>query len=243
MTRQQLHARLDLVLTILALLVLPALVLEAFATDPFWINAATVLDWAIWIGFAVILVALFFVERDRRRFWRGHAFDLLIVVLTPPIAPELWQTFRALRALRLVRLFLAGMRLHRFASHLTRASVVGPASVVLAVIVVGSATVVQMIEPGVTSITDALWWAISRVTALGDGGIVLTEPASRALELIVVLSGLAFLSLITAAIATIFVRAEEAADPELERLDAITARLDRIEARLDEQASRFRSGG
>lgn len=237
MTRQQLHARLDLILTILALLVLPALVLEAFATDPFWINVATVLDWAIWIGFAVILAALFFVERDRRRFWRGHAFDLLIVVLTPPIAPELWQTFRALRALRLVRLLLAGMRLHRFASGLTRASVVGPAAVVLAVIVVGSATVIEMLEPSVTSITDALWWAISRVTALGDGGVVLTEPASRAVEMVVVLSGLAFLSLITAAIATIFVRAEEAADPELERLDAIAARLDRIEARLNEQAS------
>ena len=235
MTRRQLHTRLDFGLTILALLVLPALVLETFATDPFLIDAANKLDWAIWLGFAAILVALFFVEPDRRRFWRGHAFDLLIVVLTPPIAPELWQTFRALRALRLVRLLLAGMRLHRFARGLTRASVVGPAAVVLAVIIVGSATVVNMIEPGVPSITDALWWSISRVTALGDGGIVLTEPVSRALELVVVLSGLAFLSLITAAIATIFVRAEEAADPELEKLDAIVARLDRIESRLNER--------
>lgn len=234
MTRRQLHTRLDFGLTILALLVLPALVLETFATEPSWIAAANTLDWAIWLGFAAILVALFFVERDRRRFWRGHAFDLLIVVLTPPIAPELWQSFRALRALRLVRLLLAGMRLHRFARGLTRASVVGPAAVVLAVIIVGSATVVNMIEPGVPSITAALWWSISRVTALGDGGIVLTEPVSRALELVVVLSGLAFLSLITAAIATIFVRAEEAADPELEKLDAIVARLDRIEARLNE---------
>src|SRR5687767_9089978 len=157
MTRQQLHTRLDLGLTILALLVLPALVLETFATEPPWIAAASALDWAIWLGFAAILIALFFVERDRRRFWRGHAFDLLIVVLTPPIAPELWQSFRALRALRLVRLLLAGMRLHRFARGLTRASVVGPAAVVLAVIIVGSATVVNMIEPGVPSITDALW--------------------------------------------------------------------------------------
>lgn len=236
MTRQQLHTRLDFGLTVLALLVLPALLLEAFATDPLWLDAANKVDWSIWAGFALILIALFFVEPDRRRFWRGHAFDLLIVVLTPPIAPELWQTFRALRALRLVRLLLAGKRLHGFASRLTRASVVGPAAVVLAIIVVGSATVVQMIEPGVTSITDALWWSISRVSALGDGGIVLTEPASRALELVVVLSGLAFLSLITAAIATIFVRAEEATDPELERLDAIAARLDRIEARLNERA-------
>jgi voltage-gated potassium channel len=92
-----------------------------------------------------------------------------------------------------------------------------------------------MIEPGVTSITDALWWSISRVTALSDGGIVLTEPVSRVLELIVVLSGLTFLSLITAAIATIFVRAEQASDPELDRLDAIVARLDRIEARLNQR--------
>ena len=160
---------------------------------------------------------------------------MLIVVLTPPIAPDLLQSFRALRALRLVRLLLAGMRLHRFARGLTRASVVGPAAVVLAVIIVGSATVVNQIEPGVPSMIDALWWSISRVTALGDGGIVLTEPVSRALELVVVLSGLAFLSLITAAIATIFVRAEEAADPELEKLDAIVARLDRIEARLNER--------
>ncbi len=47
-----------------------------------------------------------------------------------------------------------------------------------------------------------------------------------------VLSGLAFLSLITAAIATVFVQSEKQADPEVAKLDEIIARLDRLEARL-----------
>lgn len=235
MTRSQLHERLDLALTLLALMVLPAMLIEAITDEPRWSAVSAVLDWVIWGGFAVVLVALFFIEPNRRRFWRGHALDILIVIATPPMAPEVWQAFRALRALRLLRLALAGFRLHRYARGLTRASVVGPAAIVLAVIVVGAATVVNMLEPDAApSMAQSVWWATSRVTALGDGGVVLREAPARAVEILVVLSGLAFLSLITAAIATVFVRAEqEADDPVAARLRVIDERLDRIEQRLN----------
>lgn len=92
--------RLDFTLTVLAFLVLPAIAIETVADDPNWLQFASLLDWAIWIGFGAVLIALYFVIPDRNLFFRKHAFDVLIVVLTPPVAPEMWQAFRALRVLR-----------------------------------------------------------------------------------------------------------------------------------------------
>jgi voltage-gated potassium channel len=94
-------------------------------------------------------------------------------------------------------------------------------------------TAVRTLEPDqVASVGHGMWWALSRATALGDGGITLVTSAGRAIEVGMVLASLAFLSLITAAIATVFVRAEEEEDPELDKLDEILMRLERLESRL-----------
>lgn len=235
--RSDIARRLDVLLTVLAFLVLPSILLETVAEDPTILRITNVMDWLIWLGFGATLVALYAVFPDRRAFARRHTFDVLIVVLTPPLAPEAWQAFRALRVLRFLRLVLAGFRLHRFMRGIARVSIVGPAAVVLVVVVVGAAIALRLIEPEATSsFSSSVWWAISRVTALGDGGIAPETITGRALELAVVLSGLAFLSLITAATATIFVRAEKEADPP-DRLGEVITRLDRIEQRLERGGS------
>lgn len=237
MTRAVLERRLDLALTVLAFLVLPSIAIETVAEDPTLLDITEALDWMIWIGFGAVLVGLYAVTRDMRLFARRHAFDVLIVVLTPPLAPEAWQAFRALRVLRFARLVLAGVRLHHFMSGISRVSVVGPAAVVLVTVVLGAAIALRLVEPETaTSFASSVWWAVSRVTALGDGGIVPATPVGRGLELALVVAGLAFLSLITAAIATIFVRADAEDKDDVGKLDQVLERLERIEARLPERS-------
>lgn len=233
--RERLHTMFDVLLTVFAVLVLPSVLLEALADqdDPFWTVVGANLDWFIWIGFTLCVIGALAVARDRRRALRSHAIDLALVVVTPPVVPEPWQALRALRTLRLVRLLLAGFRLHRYARRLSRKNVVAPAAVALVVVLLLAATAVRILEPErVPSVGHGMWWAISRATALGDGGVTLTTVPARVIEVAAVVSGLAFLSLITAAIATVFVKSEEEQDPEVTKLDEILSRLDRLEARL-----------
>jgi voltage-gated potassium channel len=173
------------------------------------------------------------VARDTRAALKSHAIDIALVILPPPIVPEAWQALRALRTLRLLRLVAAAFRLNRYVRHVSRKNIVAPAALVLMVAMLFAATAVSIIEPDqVPSVGHGMWWALSRATALGDGGLTLATVPGRLIEIGVVLFGLAFLSLITAAIATVFIQSEEQVDPEMSKLDEIIARLDRLEIRL-----------
>ena len=231
--RAQLRSALDVLLTVFALLVLPSLIADAVAEENAdLLSLAADLDWVLWFGFAFTLVAIFILSDNRRRAVRTYALDIALVLITPPVMPAALQALRALRILRLARLVLVGLRLHRYARKLRRASVIGPATVALGLLLLGAAAALRMVDPDqVPSFGHALWWTVARSTALGDAGLTLESPASRAIELVVVVAGLAYLSLLTAAIASVFLRTE-VADPEATKLDDIVARLARIEQDL-----------
>jgi len=83
-----------------------------------------------------------------------------------------------------------------------------------------------------------MWWAIQTVTTVGYGDVVPQSDAGRAVATLLLLGGLAFLSVVTATITSSFVArrqrelAETAADPLMERVSALHDRLDGIEAEL-----------
>jgi voltage-gated potassium channel len=83
-----------------------------------------------------------------------------------------------------------------------------------------------------------MWWALQTVTTVGYGDVVPQDDAGRAMASLLMLGGLAFLSVVTAVITSSFVarRQEElhdaASDPILDRLDRLHERLDGIEAEL-----------
>lgn len=66
-----------------------------------------------------------------------------------------------------------------------------------------------LLEPGVVSPVDGLWLALTTAATVGYGDIVPTTRASQAFAVLVVVLGLAVLSLVTASVAAIFVGKEE----------------------------------
>lgn len=66
-----------------------------------------------------------------------------------------------------------------------------------------------MVEPRVHTLSDGLWLAFTTAATVGYGDIVPSTPASRAFAVLVVLLGLAVLSLVTASLAAMFVETEE----------------------------------
>ena len=66
------------------------------------------------------------------------------------------------------------------------------------------------LEPEVHSLSDGLWLAFTTAATVGYGDLVPTTLASRSFSVVVVLLGLAVLSLVTALLAAIFVEREVA---------------------------------
>jgi voltage-gated potassium channel len=88
------------------------------------------------------------------------------------------------------------------------------------------------------SIGSGLWWAVQTVTTVGYGDHVPTTVAGRLVASLVMLFGIGFLTVVTAAITSTFVSrsrietrpAREA--PVAEQLRQLNERLERIEAAL-----------
>ena len=67
-----------------------------------------------------------------------------------------------------------------------------------------------MIDPHVHTLSDGLWLAFTTAATVGYGDVVPSTPASRGFAVVVVLLGLAVLSLATASLAAIFVEKDVA---------------------------------
>ena len=130
-----------------------------------------------------------------------------------------------------------------------------PVSVRNAANVIVVATAVVVVAGGVgmrvldheeyPNIWRGMWWAMQTVTTVGYGDVTPTHTSGRIVATFVMLEGIAFLTILVAAITSTFVaRAErereraEAGEEESseERMDArfddLAARLDRVEAML-----------
>ena len=79
-----------------------------------------------------------------------------------------------------------------------------------------------LLEPKVETLSDGLWLAFTTAATVGYGDIVPSTHASRIFAVLVVLLGLAVLSLVTASVAAIFVGKEER-DIERELMNEIRA--------------------
>ena len=66
-----------------------------------------------------------------------------------------------------------------------------------------------LLEPSAHTISDGLWLAFTTAATVGYGDIIPTTHASRAFAVVVVVLGLAVLSLVTASLAAMFVETEE----------------------------------
>ena len=67
----------------------------------------------------------------------------------------------------------------------------------------------RFLEPQTPTLHDAMWLAFTTAATVGYGDLVPTSLASRAFAVLVVILGLAVLSLVTASLAAIFVETEE----------------------------------
>ena len=120
------------------------------------------------------------------------------------------------------------------------------------IVVVGGGIAIRLIDHReYSSIWEGMWWSLQTVTTVGYGDVTPKDTAGKIVGAVVMLEGIAFLAIITAAITSAFVTraqreqksgeppddtvAEAAGDPQL---DQISARLERVESLLVELTRR-----
>ena len=108
------------------------------------------------------------------------------------------------------------------------------AGVTIAVAVAG-ALVMRLIdrEQEFDTLGKSMWWSLQTITTVGYGDLVPEDPLGQLVAAVVMVTGIAFVAVITAAISAAFVesaRRRHGRNPD----DLILERLDRIERRLEE---------
>ena len=208
----------------------PALLLEG-QTHPAWEQAADILNWASWLVLAAHVVAMLTLGglvQGLRLAW----LDVILVVVSAPMAPS---SFGAARLLRLVRVLRLGVALSAAMRHaravLQHRQFHFVALVAVVAVCLGGAGIYS-VEGGdnthIQSFGDGLWWAIVTVTTVGYGDISPTTTEGRVIATCLMLLGIGVIGAFTATVASFFVQQDEGTE-----LAALEARLDRIERKLD----------
>lgn len=129
---------------------------------------------------------------------------------------------------------------------LTARRAAGVISIVTIVLTVASGIAVWLVDrDSFSNIGLGLWWAIQTLTTVGYGDVVPASTAGRLIGTVVMLNGIALLTVITAAVTATLIdqvrrrggNAESGEQPAdsavVAKLDEISSRLDAIEASLE----------
>ena len=114
-------------------------------------------------------------------------------------------------------------------------------------VVIGGGVLIRLIDhQEYPNVWVGMWWALQTVTTVGYGDVTPKHVSGRFVGVIVMLQGIAFLAIITAAITSSFVARAERESAAAERAeestveDRLEARFDGLDARLDRIESLIR---
>lgn len=194
----------------IALLALPAYVLDTAVQRDQWHRLATVLDALILAAFLAESAWMASVSSFPVRYLFGNWLNL--VVVAGSAAALFGTTTEWIALVRVARVAVAGIMLvrvvTRFRFLLTRRG--APALVGVAFLtMLATGGIYYWLDPSISSFWDGLWLAFVSGTTVGYGDIVPTTGASRLVTVFVVLAGWALLSLFTANIVAMFVGRDE----------------------------------
>lgn len=217
--------QLDVPMSILSIVLAVVLLIQFFDNPSASTDTTLVtVSWLIWAAFVVEYLLLLWLAPDRKEMVRTHKLELFLIVV---------PFLRPLRVLRLLRVF-AG-----FATGFTMARRVmrrrGMQWLIVAVLfIMATSAVLTMIaerqdpNAAITDFGTAMWWAVVTSTTVGYGDVAPITPAGRAIAVVLMVVGIAVLSVVTANIASLFVE-QDVQDEN----DELKAELEAMHKKLD----------
>ena len=188
-------------LTLLALVFLIAYSYPAFVTP---VSAETqtlieIVQWVCWLAFAIDLLVGISISTSKLNYLKHHIFDVAAVLLP------------FLRPLRLMRvLSFGGLVIQKVAigRQFAITMKVAIASIFLAYVAAVQVTISERGVEGsnIKNFGDGLWWAVTTVTTVGYGDRFPVTTEGRLLAVLLMLAGISLVGVITASVASWFVR-------------------------------------
>jgi len=224
--------RFEWVILVATLAVIPVMVIELETSSSGWRELAFAANWVIWTIFVAELAFIVTVAPRKAAALRAHWLDVVIIVVTAPLFGRFLASLRLVRLARLLRLLritaIVSRALQRERA-LTSAATFRLVALLTLVIVVVSGSVETLVEggPDFSSTWDGIWWAVVTVTTVGYGDKAPATVQGQIIAMVVMLLGIGFLSVLTATIASRFIKTERG-----DETDAILAALARLESEL-----------
>jgi voltage-gated potassium channel len=223
----------DLLLTVLALLWVPVLIIPLVTTVPADVAYSfDVVSGLVWACFALDYLVRFYLAPGRVHWFTHHLLDLAVVAL------PVFRPLRALRLFRLLELARVGVifvnavhRTRRILTHrglhIVLLAVVGMVFVCAALVLVA-----ERHAPGanIHNYGQALWWGAVTVTTVGYGDRFPVTAAGQAVAVVLMITGIGLIGVLTATVASYFV--EEKAEGPRRELDEVRAELAEVKALL-----------
>jgi voltage-gated potassium channel len=188
-------------LTIFALLFLIVFSIPAFVLDlsDDSLRSIELIQWICWIAFALDLLIGLLTSNSKKEYLLKHPLELLSVLLP------------FLRPLRLMRVIsFGGLALQKIAMGKQFAITVKVAitAVFISYIAAVQITISERSVEGsnIKNFSDGLWWAVTTVTTVGYGDRYPTTSEGRILAVMLMLVGISLVGVITASVASWFVR-------------------------------------
>ena len=219
-----------------ALLVIPVVFIEEYSTTEWLLTAAGIANWLIWAAFATEFAVVMSLTSKRATYARKAWLDLLIIVVSFPLLPQLLALSRLVRLARLSRLLRALRMLPILArgrstlGRLFKKRGFGYVSVVFVGVALAAGGLFALFEG--SSLVDGLWWTVVTLTTVGYGDLSPATPGGRATAVVLMVTSIGVVSFITANIAAFFIEEDEETEDLASDVRAIRQRLDRIEELL-----------
>jgi len=110
-------------------------------------------------------------------------------------------------------------------------------TIATATLTVAAGLLIRITDPkDIHSLGEGLWWAVQTVTTVGYGDVVPTSPLGRIVGVVVMITGIAFLTVTTAAITNLFIeqarRRRNVTGEAGEEIAALGERIDALVAEV-----------
>lgn len=166
---------------------------------------AELCSWLVWLFFVTETVTMLMLTTHKKYYLSKNWMNILIIIIG---VPPIWMHTPLIAALRILQLLLV-LRLlipvwGSTVKILSR-NRLGTTLIVACIITVFWGILMSIIDPNIKTPWDGIWFAWETVTTVGFGDIVPVSTAGRLLDILLMIMGVALISLLTANFSAYFI--------------------------------------